>query len=67
MTEVVAALIWDENASELCKKVILEAEAIRNYYQKHIYVFDGFNMHPNLLRHTWTINRINILPILKNL
>lgn len=48
-----------ENASELCKKVILEAEAIRNYYQKHIYVFDGFN--PEIIFYVFPIESIKRL------
>ena len=31
-----------ENASELYSKVISEAEAIRDYYKKHTYIFEGF-------------------------
>ena len=48
-----------ENASELYAKVILEAEAIRDYYKKHTYIFEGFD--PEIVFYVFPIESIKRL------
>ena len=48
-----------ENASELYAKVISEAEAIRDYYKKHTYIFEGFD--PEIVFYVFPIESIKRL------
>ena len=47
------------NVSELYAKVISEAEAVRDYYKKHTYAFDGFS--PEIIFYVFPIESIDRL------